>query len=213
MRTAEASLTNQTISTKPYQPKRRCFNLNIVSPASIGALTRLEGDILLWIQQSLRGPLDAPVCFITTLGNHGMLWIALTLMLLFFRRTRRAALVSALSMLLTLLAVNILIKPLAARIRPYEVIEGLRCIVARESEFSFPSGHSANSLACAWVLFRLCDRRLGVPALVMALLISLSRLYVGVHYPTDVLAGIAAGMLLAEAAIYLAKRIEPRLRR
>ncbi len=153
------------------------------------------------------------MCFITTLGNHGMLWIALTLMLLFFRRTRRAALVSALSMLLTLLAVNILIKPLAARIRPYEVIEGLRCIVARESEFSFPSGHSANSLACAWVLFRLCDRRLGVPALVMALLISLSRLYVGVHYPTDVLAGIAAGMLLAEAAIYLAKRIEPRLRR
>lgn len=187
--------------------------MNTVSSASISALTRFEGDILLWIQQNLRGFLDAPVRAITMLGNHGLFWIALTLLLLFFRKTRRAALVSALSMLLTLLVVNILLKPLVARIRPYEIIEGLRCIVARESEFSFPSGHSANSLACAWVLYRLCDKKLGLPALILAILISLSRLYVGVHYPTDVLAGIAVGILLAEAAIRLSRHIEPALTR
>lgn len=187
--------------------------MNTISPSSISALTRFEGDILLWIQQNLRGFLDAPVRAITMLGDHGLFWIALTLLLLFFRKTRRAALVSALSMLLTLLVVNILLKPLVARIRPYEVIEGLRCIVARESEFSFPSGHSANSLACAWVLYRLCDKRLGLPALILAILISLSRLYVGVHYPTDVLTGIAVGILLAEAAIRLSRHIEPALAR
>lgn len=189
------------------------FSVNIIEPASLSALTRLEGDILIWIQQNLRGAMDVPVRFITMLGDHGQFWIALTLVLLLFRKTRRAALVSALSMVLTLLVVNLALKPLAARVRPYEVIEGLHCIVARESEFSFPSGHSANSLACAWVLFRLCDKKIGVPALVLAIMISLSRLYVGVHYPSDVLAGIAAGTLLAEAAIYLARRIEPRLRR
>lgn len=177
------------------------------------ALSRIEGDLLLWIQENLRGCMDAPVRFISMLGDHGLFWIFLTLLLFFFKKTRRAALASALSMLLTLLVVNILLKPLAARIRPYEVIEGLRYIVAKESEFSFPSGHSANSLACAWVLFRMCDKRIGVPALILALLIALSRLYVGVHYPTDVLAGVAIGMLLAEFAMRIAPRLAKRLRR
>lgn len=177
------------------------------------ALSRIEGDLLLWIQENLRGCMDAPVRFISMLGDHGLFWIFLTLLLFLFKKTRRAALASALSMLLTLLVVNILLKPLAARIRPYEVIEGLRYIVAKESEFSFPSGHSANSLACAWVLFRMCDKRIGVPALILALLIALSRLYVGVHYPTDVLAGVAIGMLLAEFAMRIAPRLAKRLRR
>lgn len=180
---------------------------------TLNALSRIEGNLLLWIQENLRGFLDAPVRFISMLGDHGLFWILLTLLLFFFKKTRRAALASALSMLLTLLVVNILLKPLVARIRPYEVIEGLRYIVARESEFSFPSGHSANSLACAWVLFRMCDKRIGVPALILALLIALSRLYVGVHYPTDVLAGVAVGMLLAEVAMRAAPRLEKRLRR
>lgn len=180
---------------------------------TLNALSRIEGDLLLWIQENLRGCMDAPVRFISMLGDHGLFWIFLTLLLFFFKKTRRAALASALSMLLTLLVVNILLKPLAARIRPYEVIEGLRYIVAKESEFSFPSGHSANSLACAWVLFRMCDKRIGVPALILALLIALSRLYVGVHYPTDVLAGVAIGMLLAEFAMRIAPRLAKRLRR
>lgn len=180
---------------------------------TLNALSRIEGDLLLWIQENLRGCMDAPVRFISMLGDHGLFWIFLTLLLFLFKKTRRAALASALSMLLTLLVVNILLKPLAARIRPYEVIEGLRYIVAKESEFSFPSGHSANSLACAWVLFRMCDKRIGVPALILALLIALSRLYVGVHYPTDVLAGVAIGMLLAEFAMRIAPRLAKRLRR
>ncbi|MBQ8506079.1 MAG: phosphatase PAP2 family protein [Clostridia bacterium] len=171
------------------------------------AFSQFEGQFLIWIQENLRGFLDAPMRFITMLGDHGYFWIALTLLLLIFKKTRKAAACSALAMIFTLLVVNICIKPLAGRVRPYEVIEGLTILVAKESEFSFPSGHSANSLSCAWPLFRMLPKKYGVPALVLAVLIALSRLYVGVHYPTDVIAGIAIGIALAELAMLIVKRL------
>ena len=178
----------------------------------MSAFSQFEGQALIWIQENLRGFMDAPVRFITMLGDHGYFWIALTILLLFFKKTRKAALASALSMIFTLLVVNIALKPMVARIRPYEVIEGLTYIVARESEFSFPSGHSANSLACAWVLWRMLPRKIGLPALVLGLMIALSRLYVGVHYPTDVIAGVAIGIALAELAMLVVRSIEKLLK-
>ena len=174
----------------------------------MNALVQFEGSILLWIQENLRGFLDAPMRIITTLGNTGIFWIVLTVLLLIFKKTRKPALNAALSMILALLAVNIIIKPLVGRIRPYEVIEGLSILVAKESEFSFPSGHASNSLSCAWVLFRMLPKKYGVPALVLAILIALSRLYVGVHYPTDVICGAIIGVVLAELAMWICGRIE-----
>ena len=167
----------------------------------------IESAILLWIQNNLRCGLLTPVMrVITTLGNGGAFWIVLTLLLLIFKRTRRMGVYCAASMLLTLLVVNLCIKPLAARTRPYELIEGLQILVSRPHDYSFPSGHSANSLTCAWTIFRLAPKKYGVPALVLAVLIALSRLYVGVHYPTDVLAGAAIGVLLSEVALRALRR-------
>ena len=172
-------------------------------------LMEIESTILLWIQNNLRCAFLTPVMrVITTLGNGGAFWIVLTLLLLLvFKRTRRMGVYCAASMLLTLLVVNLCIKPLAARTRPYELIQGLEILVARPHDFSFPSGHSANSLTCAWAIFRLAPKKYGVPALVLAVLIALSRLYVGVHYPTDVLAGAAIGILLSEIALRALRRI------
>lgn len=170
-------------------------------------LMEIESAILLWIQNNLRCGLLTPVMrVITTLGNGGAFWIVLTLLLLVFKRTRRMGVYCAASMLLTLLVVNLCIKPLAARTRPYELIEGLQILVSRPHDYSFPSGHSANSLTCAWTIFRLAPKKYGVPALVLAVLIALSRLYVGVHYPTDVLAGAAIGVLLSEVALRALRR-------
>ncbi|MDO5323378.1 MAG: phosphatase PAP2 family protein [Clostridia bacterium] len=170
-------------------------------------LMEIESAILLWIQNNLRCDFLTPVMrVITTLGNGGAFWIVLTLLLLIFKRTRRMGVYCAASMLLTLLVVNLCIKPLAARTRPYELIEGLQILVSRPHDFSFPSGHSANSLTCAWTIFRLAPKKYGVPALVLAVLIALSRLYVGVHYPTDVLAGAAIGVLLSEVALRALRR-------
>ena len=170
-------------------------------------LMEIESAILLWIQNNLRCDFLTPVMrVITTLGNGGAFWIVVTLLLLIFRRTRRMGVYCAASMLLTLLVVNLCIKPLAARTRPYELIQGLKILVSRPHDYSFPSGHAANSLTCAWTIFRLAPRKYGVPALVLAVLIALSRLYVGVHYPTDVLAGAAIGILLSEVALRALRR-------
>ena len=170
-------------------------------------LMEIESAILLWIQNNLRCGFLTPVMrVITTLGNGGAFWIVLTLLLLIFKRTRRMGVYCAASMLLTLLVVNLCIKPLAARTRPYELIQGLEILVSRPRDFSFPSGHSANSLTCAWTIFRLAPRKHGVPALVLAILIALSRLYVGVHFPTDVLAGAAIGVLLSELTLRALRR-------
>lgn len=180
---------------------------------SVSAFSQFEGQILLWIQENLRGFMDAPMRFITMLGDHGYFWIALTILLLFFRKSRKGAITAALAMIFTLLAVNIVLKPLVARIRPYEVIEGLTILVAREGEKSFPSGHAANSLTCAWALFRTMPKKFGVPVLVLAILIALSRLYVGVHYPSDVICGAAIGIALAELALLIVRSVAKKLRK
>lgn len=177
----------------------------------MNALTIFEGNILLWIQDNLRGALDGVLSFLSRLGDHGYLWIAVALLLLFFKKTRKGAICAALSMILTLLVVNLTLKPLVGRIRPYDVIEGLSILVPVEKGLSFPSGHSANGLACAWVLWRMLPRKIGLPALLLAILISLTRLYVGVHYPTDVLAGIAIGIAMAELAMFIVRVVERKL--
>ena len=101
------------------------------------------------------------------------------------------------------LATNVLLKNLVHRIRPYVALENLSILVSEPSDWSFPSGHATASFAAAWALFRLAPKKVGVPALLLAILIALSRLYEGVHYPTDVLAGAAIGILSGESSVRL----------
>ena len=169
----------------------------------MSGLTALEGTILLWIQGHLRGPLDGLVTFITHLGDSGLLWIALGILLLCFRRTRPGGVAVLLALLFGLLITNIASKNLVARVRPYELFPELHSLAGTMRDWSFPSGHACSSFAAATALARTLGKKYGGPALILAALISLSRLYVGVHYPTDVLCGAAIGALcgLAAAAI------------
>ena len=178
------------------------------------ALATFERDILLWIHTHLRFAALTPVMrLLSLLGDKGIFWIALTLVLLIFRRTRRLGIYCAASMVLTFLVVNCAIKPLIARTRPYDLFQEIQILAHAEHDFSFPSGHSANSFAVAWILFRMTDKKYGVPAVVLAALIAFSRLYVGVHYPTDVLAGTAIAIALAEVTLLLGSRIEKEIKR
>ena len=175
------------------------------------AIFNFDAGILLWIQAHIRCAFLNPVMiFVTHLGDKGLFWIALTLLMLFFRKTRRTGVASAISMVIGLIVANLLLKNLVHRIRPYEMIEGLELMIEKQKDFSFPSGHATNSFACAWVIFRTMQKRYGVPALVLAILISLSRLYVGVHYPTDIIAGVAIGIGAAEAGIAIVKALRRR---
>ena len=172
-------------------------------------LAAFERDILLWIHGNLRFAALTPVMKVLSLmGDKGLFWIALTVVLLIFRKTRRVGIYCAASMILTFLVVNCAIKPLIARVRPYDLFTEIQILTHAEHDFSFPSGHSANSFAVAWVLFRMTPKKYGVPAVILAALIAFSRLYVGVHYPTDVLAGTAIAIVLAEVSLHILRQFE-----
>ena len=175
------------------------------------ALIQMEGTVLLWIQEYLRNDfLDPIVKFITHSGDHGYLWIALLLVLLSIPKTRRAALIGAATLLLTFIITNLCLKPMIARVRPYEVVEGLTRIIEKQSDRSFPSGHTAASFAVSFVMFRYLPKKIGVPAVVLSALIALSRLYLGVHYPSDVIMGLLIAMVVSTLTIRIAKRREQR---
>ena len=169
----------------------------------------LDGEILLWIQLYLRHEVLTPVLtFITHLGDKGLFWIVLSLLLLIKKSTRKTGFLSLLSLLITFLIVNVCMKNGFARIRPYETLTDLLLLIEKQSDFSFPSGHSASSFASAVVLFKRLPKRYGIPILILAVLIAFSRIYMGVHYPTDILAGILIGSIVALLIVYVNKRIE-----
>lgn len=171
----------------------------------------LDGEILLWIQMYLRHEVLTPVLtFITHLGDKGLFWIVLSLLLLIKKSTRKTGFLSLLSLLITFLIVNVCMKNGFARIRPYETLTDLLFLIEKQSDFSFPSGHSASSFASAVVLFKQLPKRYGIPILILAILIAFSRLYMGVHYPTDILAGILIGSIVALLIIFVNKRLEKR---
>lgn len=180
----------------------------------MNALNLFEAGIIHWIQENLRIGFLTPIMqLITSLGDSGIFWIVLTILLLIFKKTRKAGLCCALALILNLIVVNISLKPLIARARPYAVLEKIAILTTQPGDHSFPSGHSASSFACAWAFFRCSKKSWGVPALVLAALIALSRLYVGVHYPTDVLFGCIIGALMGEAGNRLGRYIWGRLSR
>lgn len=168
-----------------------------------------EASLLLWIQNVMRNPvLDPLMKTITHLGDAGIFWILLTLVLLIFPKTRRIGAYSALALLGSLLINNIILKNLVGRTRPYELIEGLELMVNRAHDASFPSGHTGASIASASSMFPELPRKWGVALLILAVLIAFSRLYVGIHFPTDVLGGFVTGWLAAFAARKILPRLE-----
>lgn len=170
-------------------------------------LVHLEGPILLWIQEYVRNDFLTPVVtFITHLGDAGFIWIVLTLACLVFAKTRRTGVLLTFSLLLNFLANNLILKNLVARTRPYEAVEGLHRIIEAQSDFSFPSGHTGCSFAAAVVLLIMCPRKVGIPAMVLAVFIALSRLYVGVHFPTDVIGGAIIGTAAALLVCWIYKK-------
>ena len=162
------------------------------------AITQFDGNLLIRIQELMIHKGLTPVAtFITTLGDKGLIWIAIILLLIIFKRTRKAAFVVAIVLALEYILNDLVLKTLIERVRPYETFPAVQLLIDRQKDFSFPSGHAASSFAVAVAMFRLMPKRIGIAALVLAAAIAVSRLYVGVHYPLDVLGGAALGTLIA----------------
>ena len=169
-------------------------------------ILEIDGKILLWIQDFLRFDwLNPIVLFVTRLGDGGTVWIVLAALLLIGKKYRKTGGSMAIALLLGYLGTNLLLKNLVMRPRPFDAIPQLQALV-HAGGWSFPSGHSTSSMAAGVVMFRQPPRPIGALALILAILICLSRLYVGVHYPTDVLCGTLIGILAALCAIKLQKK-------
>lgn len=177
-------------------------------------LLNLDGGFLLFLQESVRNPiLDNIMIFITSLGNGGMIWIAATIALLIPKKTRKAGVVSAVALLGSLIINNNIVKNIVQRPRPFVTFTDLQIIIPTPSEFSFPSGHTSSSFAAAAVFYRHLPKKIGLPSVILAGLIGFSRLYVGVHYPTDVIAGVIMGILLSYLAEYLVNLFAKKLKK
>ena len=172
-------------------------------------LWTLDGGVLLWIQAHLRGPvLDRVVSFYTALGDAGLLFLAAAAVLLCFKKTRKAGFTALLAIAIGFICTNLILKNLVSRPRPWLMVEGLTAIVTEKDPNSFPSGHTTAAFAFASALWRTApDKWMRWAALICAALMGLSRLYVGVHYPSDVLVGVAVGLLSGWLASLLAGRL------
>lgn len=169
-------------------------------------MNQFEASIILWIQENLRGAMDGFWVFVTHLGDDGLLWIALGITLLFWKKTRPIGFTMLLSLLLDFLIVNVTLKGLVARPRPFVVNEAIVPLVGGVSPYrSFPSGHSGGSFAAMLALYKWVPKKIGIPAIVLASMVALSRLYVGVHYPTDILGGFVVGLICSIAAYRIVK--------
>lgn len=161
-------------------------------------LLQLEENLLLWIQYYCRTPLlTSFFTFLTHLGDSGGIWLVLSGVLLMSKRTRTVGVMLLIALADSYLINNLILKNLVARTRPYEVIQGLTLLIERQSDLSFPSGHTAASFAAAVIIYRELPRRYGIAALILAAGIGYSRLYLGVHYVSDVIGGALSGILIA----------------
>lgn len=166
----------------------------------------IEIQILDWIQ-NIRTPfLDMVVPFISQLGNAGIIWIVLAALMLLIPKTRRSGLILALALIADLILCNVILKNLIARTRPYDVNTAVNLLIAKPVDYSFPSGHTAASFASVTALYLAGEKKLWKLALIPAVLIAFTRMYLYVHYPTDILGGIDVGIVSGYIGFFIVRK-------
>ena len=172
--------------------------------------------ILDWIAANIWCPvLDVAMPIITLLGDAGIFWIAVSVLFMILKKYRKTGIGMMLALLMGLVVCNIWLKPAVARIRPYDFQleyfqKEIALLAGAMHDFSFPSGHTIASFEAA-VVIALNHKKLGIGAMILAVLIAFSRLYLYVHYPTDVLVSIVLGTAFALIGNFLAQKIMEKL--
>ena len=167
--------------------------------------------ILDWIQATLQCTfLDKIMPLITVLGDGGAFWIACAVLMMLLKKYRKAGISAGLALIFGLLICNMILKPGVARIRPYDFQEQMgimiNLLIEKEHSFSFPSGHTIASFEAATAIL-LRHKKLGTAAMILAILIAFSRMYLYVLYPTDVIVSVFLGIGLAFLASWIVNKV------
>lgn len=145
--------------------------------------------------------LDKLMVFITNLGTAGLVFIIIGLVFIIKKSTRKIGLTILVSLIFCLIFGNFILKPLIARPRPYNFAK-VNILVRELKDFSFPSGHTYSAFATAFSIF-FYNKKNSIPFFVFASIMAFSRLYLYVHYPSDILGGIFLGLFSAILAYKL----------
>lgn len=173
----------------------------------MNAITQFDFSILNFIQTHLQCQfLDVVMPFITFLGDVGLVWILISVVLLFFKKTRILGIQLLISIVFAFIVYQCILKPLIARPRPFVQNPEFNLLIKAPKDFSFPSGHTACGFSFVVILF-LAKNKWWIPSLVLASLIGFSRLYLYVHFPTDVLCGAICGTVFGGISYYFSKKI------
>lgn len=158
--------------------------------------------------QNLRTPLlDIVMTFITKLGNMGIIWIIIGIFFL-MQKNKKNKLIGTkllLSLIISTILGSLILKPIIARKRP-SWIHNIDLLIKNPRDFSFPSGHTYSGFASATAVFRK-KRFLGTILYILAFLIAFSRMYLYVHFPTDIIAGIILGFFSEYIAEFIVSKI------
>lgn len=171
-----------------------------------------ESKFLYFLQTNVRSDIiDKIMILVSTLADRGLIFIALSIFMLFMPNMARISYMSLTSLTFNGLITNVILKPLIARTRPFEKYDLITSVLAKlPQDYSFPSGHTSASFAFATSVF-LYNRQLGILAYIYAFLVAFSRMYIGVHYPTDIIVGmiigVAVSVLCNKYAIVIYKKI------
>lgn len=171
----------------------------------IETITYYDNILLGFIQNHMRNAVfDAVMPVITSFGDNGFIWILASVIFIFLKKYRTDGISILIALLLCILAGNLGLKPMVARLRPSDVDSLVDLLITRPTDYSFPSAHTMTSFTSAIVIFH-ANKRIGAFAVILAALIAFSRLYLYVHYPSDVFGGMLIGIALGFLAIFIVK--------
>jgi undecaprenyl-diphosphatase len=173
----------------------------------MNAITQFDFSILNFIQENFRCTfLDVVMPFITSLGDVGFIWILISVILLFFKKTRKLGIQLLFSIVFAYVIYQWILKPVVARPRPFTQNPVVELLIKAPKDFSFPSGHTACGFSFVIILF-LAKNKWWIPSLILACLIGFSRMYLYVHFPTDVLCGALCGIIFGAISYYFSSKI------
>ncbi len=165
----------------------------------------MEMAILYAIQNLRTEFLDTAMVFISRLGNSGIIWVIIGLIMICFKKYRKSGIAVIIALVFCLVFGNGILKNIVGRSRPCWIDDSIKLLIDIPKDYSFPSGHTFSSFAAA-ISITFFHKKEGVAAFILAILIAFSRLYLFVHYPSDILGGIALGSVAAISGIFLVNR-------